>query len=573
MKKKPRLIGDDHVKSVHQALLQFTQKQPIDYYPSTILETVNYITNLYKNIEFVTSKFDSKHPDQEKDLTLHLTNNKLVKINLFLIKKGGRIQPKNPGAKSFLKKYFLSDQLQTEFNILFEKNYLVFLKELVEVREGTHYFSDKKELKKLVSSYFPRFTEIINPCRDKFLYKLRESYFALIKDFYNEKAEGFFHAFNAFFMTEDVNIITSYGENENNVSVENFNPGTPNFSDIQIYKSGKNTVGIRFGKIALTLRFKFESGPISSIKLAASYDTFPDLHEKENINSSTIQKMNDLLHAHEYNQTVNSSNAIGKCHEAISYYYFIKEYPGISQVETHECVLLLQKYYSLVKSEVLKKLFKSTSTIYTAIKEKLNEKYEDYTMESIELVPDSYISDRLNTGDLQLILKVNDAYIVENISLKALAKKSSKITTKNPGIGTILGPTFFNVGSMIPTVNEVKSRYENGELSHKGSLEVLSEELGMQLNLATQEQLKQGIENLLGKAMMAVTFYEDCVSYCKEHSKIDSIVSVYSKTPSAIQNTLAWNDDLDTISLRVKFSRGQEHGWSTIKLTSEYQLG
>ncbi|MBL5866745.1 hypothetical protein [Heyndrickxia sporothermodurans] len=202
----------------------------------------------------------------------------------------------------------------------------------------------------------------------------------------------------------------------------------------------------------------------------------------------------------------------------------------------------------------------------------MHQKYSTFQIKSIELVPESYINDRLDTGDLQLILIVNKEYIVESISLKALAKKNSKITTKNPGIGTILGPTYFNIGSMESVVNEVKSKFQIGELNHKESLEVIAADLGLKLKDATQVQLKRGVENLLGKAMMAVTCYEENISICKEHSKIDGNITVYIKTPTAIQNTLAWHNNLEAINLRVKFSRGQSHGWSTIKLTSEYQL-
>lgn len=572
MKKKPRHIGDEHVKSVYLALLQSLNKVPIDQFPETVIKTVHYIINLYPNVETVSSKFDRGKSDQEKDITLHLNNNDKVHVNLFHLKKAGRIQPKNPGAKSFFLKYFLSEQLQKMFNQEFESKYVEYLTEVLTSKIGTHYVTDKRELKKSVSKYFPKFTKNINLYRDHFLYSLREASFTLMKDFYNNKDEGFFYAYNVFFMTEDINIITYYGRNENDISVVEFNPGIPNFSDIQLYKAGKNTVGIKYGKVALTLRFKFESSPISSIKLAASYDTFPDELEKELLNSRTVQKMGDLLSNHIYMQTSNSSNAIGKCHEAISYYYFLKEYPEILQVEHNECVKLFNKYYSLVEPVVLEKLHNSTSTLVPVIRESLNEKYNTYTMESIELVPDSYISDRLDTGDLQLVLKVNNNYVVESISLKALAKKNSKITTKNPGIGTILGPTYFKIGSIDHVVSEVKSKFEIGELNHKESLEVLALELGLNLKEATQGQLKQGIENLFGKAMIAVTFYDESISYCKEHSKIDSTIRVYVKTPSAIQNTLAWNNDLETISLRVKFSRGQKYGWSSIKLTSEYQL-
>lgn len=568
----PRQIGDEHVKLVHQALLLFLSNQSIENYPNTVIETVLYITKLYPNINTATSKFDSKHPDQEKDLTLNLENQNTVTINLFVIKKNARIQPKNPGAKSFFTKYFLSESLQEMFNEEFERDYLEFLKGIVAFKIGTHYLSDKRELKHKVSFYYPRFTNEINPFRDYFLYSLRETCFTLLKDFFNNKNEGFFHAYNAFFMTEDVNIITRYGTKIDDVSVEEFNPGMPNFNDIQIYKVGKNTVGIKYGQVALTLRFKFESGPTSSIKLAACYDIFPDESEKAKQNENTIQKMDDLIASHLYIETSNSSNAIGKCHEAISYYYFLKDNTDISQVEPNECVELLNKYYASVKPAILEKLYRSTSTIVPVVMRKLDEKYSTYTIESVELVPESYISDKLDTGDLQLVLRVNNDYVVENISLKAISKKGGKITTKNPGIGTILGPTYFNIGNLDQVINEVKSKFQIGEFTHKESLEVLAEELGLQLKGASQQQLKQGIENLLGKAMMAVTFYDENESYCKEHSKINSTITVHVQKPTAIQNTLAWCDEKEAINLRVKFSKGQSHGWSSVKLTSEYQL-
>lgn len=572
MKKNPRSIGDNHVKSVHQALLQSLKSLSISHYPITIRETVSFIRNLYPEVDSVTSKFDDPNPDYINDLTLYLKNGSTVFLNLFRIKKGGRIQPKNPGAKSFLAKYFLSEDMQGIFNKEFERYYLEFLKELVEQIEGTHYITNKRELKKLISSHFPKFTEEINLYREKFLFNLREICFSLLQEFYNKKNVGFSHAFKFFFMVDDVNIITSYGKDENDVQVEKFNPAPPTFKDIELYKTGKSTVGIRFGEMALTLRFKFESSPTSSVKLATSYHEFLKEQEIENINSKTIRKMEKLLDVHEYIETSNSSNAIGKCHEAYAYYYFLKEFPDVIQVDPNQCIELIDKYYSSVKPVTLKKLFSSTSTIVQAITEKLSQKYNGYNIESIELIPDAYIGDRLDTGDLQLVLKVNNDIIVENISLKALAKRNSKITTKNPGIGTILGPTYFNIGSMESVVNEVKSTFNAGKLNHRNSLEILAYELGIKLDGATQEQLRRGIGNLLGEAMMAITIYDEGTSFCKEHSEIDSEVKVLVNVPSTIQNTLVWNNELETISLRVKFSKGQGHGWSSVKLTSEYQL-
>lgn len=189
------------------------------------------------------------------------------------------------------------------------------------------------------------------------------------------------------------------------------------------------------------------------------------------------------------------------------------------------------------------------------------------------MVPGSYIKNRLDTGDLKLTLKVNGNYEIESISLKAVARKTktgTSLTTKNPGIGTILGPTFFDIGDLNPIVAIVKERFEKKELNHKECQEVVAEELGRQLQHATQENLKRGIKNLLGEAMVAITFYRNNESVCIEHSEINTGIRVIPQKPSAIQTTLEWNKGDEIIRLRVKFSAGHHHGWSSLKLASEY---
>jgi hypothetical protein len=572
MRKNSRLIGDTHVLQVYEALSKVIKKEKLNNYPETVKQTAYFISAHFPNLESVTSKFHEDNNNQAKDLTLILKDQEKISVNLFLIGKRGKIQPKNPGAKSFFSKYFLNNEIQKEFNRVFEEKYLEYLRSIVSIKMGVHYISDKKVLKKLISLHYPKFSTEINKYRDRFLYCLRETCFDLLKNSYNKNDIGFFNAYNILFMTSDFNVITYYGKNEDDVEVVEFNPGKPNFNDIQIYKIGKNTVGIKYGEVGLTLRFKFESNPISSIKLAVSYEKF---HNETNIrlkNMETVKKMDLLLSIHEYNDVKNSSNAIGKCHEALTYYYFLKKYPEVIQEEYDECVSLLEKYYSNVKPEVLNNLFKSTSTIIPVIEEKLKEKYNNFQLENIALVPESYISDRLDTGDLQLILKVNKFYIEEKISLKALSKKGKMITTKNPGIGTILGPSYFDVGDINNTVNEVKLKFIAGDLDHDQCLIIIAGELGEYLKKATQEQLRRGIESLLGKATMAVTFYEDGLSYCVEHSKIMGEITLHVRTPSLIRNTLKWNNNQEELCLRVKFSRGKKYGWSSIKLASEYKI-
>ncbi|WP_440897415.1 hypothetical protein ACS127_05440 [Amphibacillus sp. Q70] len=570
MKKSPRKLGDKHVYDVHKALTLSIKHTSIANFKKTVRETVQYIIELYPNIVSVTSKFEVTNTNVAKDLQLFLDDGTVKDVNLFLIKQNSKIQTKNLGAQSFFSKYFLSDNTQKAFNRKYENDHFEFLKNLAHTRENRVDTYDKKILKKIVSNHYPKFTDEIEQYRSLFLYQLRETAFSLLKDFYNDENKGFSHAYRTLFMTNDTTIITRYGKYEHSISVESFSPSSPYFTAIEIYKSGKHAVGIKYGATALTLRFKFESSPTSSIKLAVSYDTFPSETENKLSNKKTVRKMTSLINDHQYQPAGNPSHAIGKCHETLTYYYFLQYFPDISQVEPNECIHLMSKYYHIVKPDVLNDLYQSTSTIVPAIREKLFEKYSDYEIESIELVPDSYLENRLDTGDLKLILRVNKKYQVESISLKAIEKQNSKITTKNPGVGTILGPTYFNMGDLTPLVKSVKERFQAGELNHRESLEILAKELGNTLELASQNQLKQGIENLLGKAMIAVTFYRENISICKEHSRITSTIDVFVQTPTTIQNQLVWNNNTESINIRVKFSKSQKYGWSSVKLTSEY---
>jgi len=573
MKLKPRYIGDKHVVCVKEALYGLINNKLNKNLPITAIKTAKYIYKLYPNIKKVLSKFDTENSNKSNDLYITLDNEQVIPVNLFIIKNNGVIQPKNIGAKSFLEKYFLSYDLQIKFNKLFEVSYKKFLNQLVtQILGKQHYIKDTKELKKIVNIYFPKFTDTINPYRDEFLYSLREHCFTLLKDYYNNNNEGFLNAFNNFFMVNELTIITRYGDNKKDITVEKLNFENPDINSIDIYKKGRNTVGIRYGNLGLTLRFKFESGPCSSIKLATSYEYLNSETNNQQINNNTITKFEELMCKHKYVANNKRSNAIGKCHEAITYYYFLKKYRNISQVEIDECVVQLNTYYHLVKADTLEKLFKSTSTIIEVIENKLTKKYQKFDIKSIELVPESYIENKLDTGDIELVLKVDKIIISEKISLKAVSKRGSKITTKNPGIGTILGEDYFNIGSIQEIINETKESFSMGKINHRESLEQISYELGKKLQSANQEQLKRGIENLLGEYMIAITFYEQGMSYCIEHDEINSDVKVCANYPTKIQNTLTWNYGQEEISLRVKFSKGHQHGWSTIKLTSEYKL-
>lgn len=114
---------------------------------------------------------------------------------------------------------------------------------------------------------------------------------------------------------------------------------------------------------------------------------------------------------------------------------------------------------------------------------------------------------------------------------------------KNPGIGQILGPRYFGIGSLVLDVEDAK------------------------------EQLRLGTAALLGKSTTVLTMYALNESFILEHTVIKDKIDVLPKEPSPIQTALRWNDDNEELALRVKFSASQQHGWSSLKLSCEYKIG
>lgn len=563
--------GNQHVSNVYTALKQLLNSEKIESYSTEVKQTVDYIANKFLNIEAVQVKFDFPKPDEHPDLTLYLKDGEAVKVNLFSIEGKQKIQPKNIGAKSFLEKYFQSEGLQSEFNRIVAYEYDQFLTSVIETVEEVNIYSKTRDLKAKVNVLYPSFTDKINPIRKSFLFNLRKQLFELLQQAQSTMAEGFLNGFKELMLLDSINIITDYKSKNNCSAVEEWKPAVQFDNEMELYKKGNDTVGIRIGETALTLRLKFESSPTSSIKLATSYDLFPLDNERVKINEATLKKFNKL----KKNPTTTHKtdpNAIGKCNEALVYASFVEKYPSVYQVDPKEFITMYETYVPKVKEQAADYLIESAKVTIEEIELYLTKKYTIYELESIQLVPQNYIKNRLDTADLLLTLNINGRKIDTYFSLKAVAKLGSQITVKNPGIGTILGADFFAIGSMSDVVDQVKLLFEQGVVNHQESLEEVSVRLGERLSQANQEKLKKGLTALFGKAPTVVTFYEAQQCVIKEHGKIESEVNVLIQKPTLTNTTLNWNDGQDEIKLRVKFSGGQQKGWSSLKLAGEYRL-
>lgn len=570
---KPSAIGKNHVVQVGRALKQALMEESIEAFPETIVQTVHFILKEYPNIERVVSKYDTARPDHSPDLQFHFHQGKPINVNLFTVRGGSAIQPKNLGAKSFLKKYFHSNGLQLYFNDYMEEEYTSFLKAIISPHEEPGVYDGVATLRRKVNDYYPKFNEKINPLRTKFLFKLREYCFDLLKDEYNLGAKGIQSAFEELMMLKETTIITRYTSGQKCLRVERWKSEIDSREGIQLYKKGNDAVGIRSGNEALTIRFKFESRPTSSIKLATSYEVFPEEREVVQQNMQSIQQFEDLIHNHvENTDKRGKSNAIGKCNEAMIYYRLVKENPTVNQVDEKDYLQMLEAYYSVLSLKELTSIETSSTITTERIYEYLVDKYEAFEIVAIQLVGESYLANRLDTSDLQMVLVVDQKYVIESLSLKAIAKKSTQITAKNPGAGQLLGPTYFDIGSLALVIDEVEAKFKKDLLNHRQSLESVSKAIGEALQDAPQTKLKKGVKSLLGDKTTVVTIYFENDSIVLAYDDIQDEIEVLPQIPSSIQTTLLWNEQQEKLSLRVKFSRGQKYGWSALKLAVDYRL-
>lgn len=160
--KKQSFIGKKHVMKVSEALKASLAGQSIENFPETIIETIVFIQKKYPTIASVVDKYESSQPNHAPDLQLHLLDETIATVNLFTIRGGAAIQPKNLGAKSFFKKYFHSQGLQAYFNAYLDKIYKKFLKASIALKEPVNEYDSVLFLKRKMRDYYPKFGESLS---------------------------------------------------------------------------------------------------------------------------------------------------------------------------------------------------------------------------------------------------------------------------------------------------------------------------------------------------------------------------------------------------------------------------
>lgn len=566
---RQRQMGDQHVKDVASACKEKIHNRSIKHYSEITVKTVEYIMLTFPHIAQIKSKFEFNRPDLHPDLIIEDKDGSTHYLDLFLVKGNKKIQPKNLGAKSFFRKYFLSSQLQERFNEYLEDEYALFLKRVSAINKASEY--EIKELKKLVKEKYPRFDKEIEPFRQTFLFNLREFSFYLLKEEYKADVAKTKHAFDTLLLKNSRNIITRYTEENKCLLVEEYSSKADLKAELHLYKKGQNSIGIRAGEEALILRFKFESGPTSSIKLATSYERFTSEKNIVSENVRLVREFTRIMDDHVELKQKNKSNAIGKVNEAAIYYEFVKQHPKIYQIDSNEGIRIFKEYSQYVNKQELNEIINAARQTVKEIMNYVRKKYVDYKIDSIQLVPESYIKNRLDTSDMKVIMKKGLDYIEETFSLKALARKSFRFTSKNVGAGTILGKDFFDLVDLKEFLDDIKNNFLEGKYTHRNCLEKVSEKIGIELDKAPPKNLKKGLQALLGNSTLVITFYKVDQCLVLEHERISSKIHVQKQTPTPIQTTLYWGSGEEML-LRVKFSASQKKGWSSLKLACDYKI-
>ncbi len=155
-----------------------------------------------------------------------------------------------------------------------------------------------------------------------------------------------------------------------------------------------------------------------------------------------------------------------------SYFYaqLLKVNPNVIQLDNHAFIEMFAKYSPDITATEFEGIRATSVGAVDGLSAFLKEKHGDFKIDSIELVPDAYLDNRLNTADIELVLRVGDKYVTEPISLKAIAKATNTINCKTRVLGKFWG-------TLIST-SDKKSSTARLRCLKKRSLMMMQDEVG-----------------------------------------------------------------------------------------------
>lgn len=568
MIKKQKKSGDQHTKDVAMYLEQLIQEQSSlsqEQHPATIV--AQFLFTQFPKTSEVKTKFDFKRADHHADLYIYQDEH-IYPIHLFFLKKNTTIQPKNPGAKSFLHKYFGLTESQHTFNALLDQARSKLFQDIAFHHGITDLYVSEATLKKSIHALQLDET-ILKAYRRRFLEGIRDHCYSLLLKSLNEHQFDFFKGFKHLSMIEEYKVI--FIEETSEIKLEQ--QTIQSFESVHLLKKNNSSIHILVDDYELELRFKFESSLTSSIKLATKLSHTRELtnqfqQKTKQLNTKWLNAFEDSLHTHTLLTHSNKSNAIGRCHEVLTLYQFIKHDPTIHLVDPTQVHQTLTAYYSYLEPNVLQQLIDSAHVTTSVLLQYLKSVYGQSQIEQVQLVSDSYVANKLETADILLTLRHEQTLIELPLSLKALKAHNSVMTIKNPGAGTILSYQYFDVfDEMQEFIARIKEKYLVGLISRQEVLSEVSNEITRHLSIASQTSLVSGLKKMIGTNLSIVSFYQSLT--CSIHPPIEVGGHIHVSQHSSTTTRLTWSNGNEYLNFRVKFSAGVSHGWSSLKLSCE----
>lgn len=572
MANKQKSSGNTHTRNTSLYLKELIQEHPLaQHHNDPDLMVAKFLYMNFPNLKDVKSKFDFSRPDHHPDLYLYLEN-KTVPVHLFSIKKNGKIQLKNPGAKSFLHKYFALPEAQEQLNSLISQEQRFLYEHILLQNRFPHLYLSDAELKKVVRGLTLEENDI-KQYRLMFLERIRDHCYSILLEAMNHNQTSIFEGFKQLSMIEEYKVVLTQDKMDvADIVLQQTSLDT--FKTINILKKNNSSIHLTIDDFDLELRFKFESSLFSSIKLATKLvenEHSPKDLQKQRMRSNSfwLDSFENLIATHASRPKKNSSNAIGRCNETLLIYQFVKHRPSIDIVDADLVKETFDKYFHDVSPNTLSELFICSSTTYFTILEFLDQHFNThYDIQQIQLVAGNYIFNNLETADIVITVLHSDNYVEIPFSLKALKKKNTMMTLKNPGIGSILSYSYFDIyDDMQLFIARIKEDYSAGRMTRKEVLTIVSSQVTAHLMNANQHSLELGLKNMIGTNTSVISFYQQNTCSIHSHIQVNGQIRVEQKTPTTTR--LSWDDNQEEIRLRVKFSEGATHGWSSLKLACE----
>jgi len=568
MIRKQKFSGNQHTKDVAMYLEQLIQEKlflPQEKLPAVVV--AQFLFTQFPRTSEVKTKFDFERADHHADLYIYQDEH-VYPIHLFSLKKNTTIQPKNPGAKSFLSKYFGLMGAQHTFNTLLDQARSNLFKDIAIHHGITDLYVSEVALKKSIHE-LQLDENILKSYRRRFLESIRDHCYSLLLDSLNEQQSDFFRGFKHLSMIEEYKVI--FIEETSEIKLEQQTIQT--FESVHLLKKNNSSIHILVDDYELELRFKFESSLTSSIKLATKLSHTHELTDQfqqktRQLNTKWLSSFEDSLHTHTLLTHSNKSNAIGRCHEVLTLYQFIKHNPTIHLVDPNQVHHTLTAYYAYLESDMLQQLIESAHVTTSVLLRYLKEMYGQSQIEQVQLVSDSYVANKLETADILLTLRYEQNLIELPLSLKALKAHNSVMTIKNPGAGTILSYQYFDVfDEMQEFIARIKEKYLIGLISRQEVLSEVSNEITKHLSIASQTSLVSGLKKMIGTNLSIVSFYQNLT--CSIHPPIEVGGHIRVSQHSSTTTRLTWSNGNEYLNFRVKLSAGASHGWSSLKLSCE----